>query len=379
MHKKINCLHICNDYLGSKVHRSLYNGLVSEKIDQTVFHALKDHNTHLSKEFSDYGLGYKVHFSKTLKHRHRILFRAKSNFLYQDLRSKINLKNIDVVHATTLFSDGYLAYKLFKKEGIPYVVCIRSTDINVFLKLRPDLYWIGKKILLNASKVIFLTPALLKQFQENKLGKRYTPYYEDKMVLLPNGIDEYWINHITQKKKEIPKKIIYVGSFLHRKNVNILIDAFLLSLAKHPNLVLTIVGSKGPLEDYVIEKANEHQNINYLGQINSLEGLREQYLDGHIFALPSQGETFGLVYLEALSQGLPILYVKDEGVYGLLNYDIGEALENISVNNVITALDKLLSDYDKYDFSSIDFTKFSWKKIGESYIDLFFKAMENKK
>ena len=49
------------------------------------------------------------------------------------------------------------------------------------------------------------------------------------------------------------------------------------------------------------------------------------YRSSSIFIMPSTGETFGLVYIEALSQSLPVIYTKGDGVYGFLeNVDIAK-------------------------------------------------------
>jgi len=75
---------------------------------------------------------------------------------------------IDIQYATTLFSDGALAYKIYNNFKIPYIVALRSTDINLFLKVRPDLYVLDKNILLNAQKNIFISPLLKKLFFPNR-------------------------------------------------------------------------------------------------------------------------------------------------------------------------------------------------------------------
>jgi glycosyltransferase involved in cell wall biosynthesis len=46
------------------------------------------------------------------------------------------------------------------------------------------------------------------------------------------------------------------------------------------------------------------------------EKLLNNYRNSDIFIMPSYNETFGLVYIEAMSQGLPIIYTQNEGVDG---------------------------------------------------------------
>ena len=77
---------------------------------------------------------------------------------------------------------------------------------------------------------------------------------------------------------------------------------------------LYVIGNGPLLEKY--KKKYENENIIFKGRLEKEEIIRV-YKDMDIFILPSTTETFGLVYAEAMSQGLPILYTKNEGFDGI--------------------------------------------------------------
>ena len=71
---------------------------------------------------------------------------------------------VDVIHPHTVFSGGYVARLLKKTYGIPYIVAVRNTDVNVFFKYMFHLRRIGVRVMQDASCVVFLSLRLLLPF-----------------------------------------------------------------------------------------------------------------------------------------------------------------------------------------------------------------------
>ena len=81
------------------------------------------------------------------------------------------------------------------------------------------------------------------------------------------------------------------------------------------------------MEDKVLALVQQNpETLAYLGKIYEKDKLQAVYAQNSIFAMPSLAETFGLVYVEAMSQGLSVLYTKGEGIDGLFEEHIGEAV-----------------------------------------------------
>jgi glycosyltransferase involved in cell wall biosynthesis len=65
------------------------------------------------------------------------------------------------------------------------------------------------------------------------------------------------------------------------------------------------------------------------------------------FIMPTTSETFGMVYIEALSAGIPIIYSKEQGIDGYFDdADIGSAVDPTSVNSVHQAILQTIENYD---------------------------------
>lgn len=122
---------------------------------------------------------------------------------------------------------------------------------------------------------------------------------DDKSVILarcgshlvtPTNIDELECRYSS-------KNILFVGLDWIRKGGPQLIEAFEQVLIAHPDASLTIVGCKPKIE---------LQNVNVIGMI-PLEEVDKYYLKSSIFCLPTRREPFGIVFLEAFANKLPIV------------------------------------------------------------------------
>lgn len=371
-------LHVCNGFAGSKVHVSLAQKLDNLGIEQTVYCPVRD-LSHIGKnQFA--GNRIKFVYSYCIKSWYKCVYHYKAYMLYRDLKSNVDLKTIDIIHAHTLFSDGVLAYRANKEFGIPYIVAVRNTDVNGFVRLMKHCHHLGRKILLNAEKVLFISSALQKTFEQSSFVKPVLEKVKDKFELLPNGIDDYWHEHISHDKHK-GHDVLYVGDFSANKNVVRLAKA-VLELRREDgfgDVRLVIVGGdkggkSGGKTQAMINSTPEA--IRALGKIYDKDKLAEVMRSCSVFAMPSIHETFGLVYLEALSQNLPVVYTKGQGIDGLFDNTVGVSVNPKSVNDIYMGLRELLIHHDKYGNQSVDFKLFDWEKIAHRYLECYKKTLK---
>src|SRR5690554_4135974 len=143
LNKKI--LHICNGYLGSSIYHQLYTKLSELGVEQIVYCPLRGKGQ--ESKYIEAFPTYETKFSDPLKIQHRFIFHQKVRYLLMDINRKVNLESIGFTHATTLFSDGALAYRLYIDHNLPYLLTVRNTDLNIFLKYMFHLRPLVKQIL----------------------------------------------------------------------------------------------------------------------------------------------------------------------------------------------------------------------------------------
>lgn len=135
-------------------------------------------------------------------------------------------------------------------------------------------------------------------------------------------------------------KVVYFnGQLIKRKGLLELLDAF-----KSPQLkkIALLISGHGHLQTVVKSFANKQKNVYYLGYLTQ-DKLPQAYATADIFILPSYEETWGLVIIEALASGLPIITTKYVGASDLIGSRGGVVIDSNSADKIKQAILKLLS------------------------------------
>ena len=366
-------LHICNDFCGSKVHANLYAELDKHGLQQTIYSYFCDASLEGENKFEAKNTTFL--YRRILNKLHRLLFHKKVHDVYADLKSILSadISSYDLIHATTLFSDGALALRLYKEYRIPFVVTVRSTDVNEFLGYAPHTWLMGLEVLKEARRIIFISKALENKFCRHPLIKRYLNRIQNKFVIQPNGVDSFWLDHLKEEPALENRHVIYVGRFDRNKNVLRLCNSILELRDVFPDIQLHLVGGGGSKESAVLRMVHQYPDtITYHGKISDKAVLKDVYSKSSVFAMPSYHETFGLVYLEAFSQHLALVYTKNQGVDGMLDKRVGESVKASSKADIKRALRKIFlhrSDYLAKEV--VDFSQFSWEAIASRYVNIY--------
>lgn len=301
----------------------------------------------------------------------RLVFHYKYQKVYNKLIQDINVNEYDLLHAHSLFANGYIAYKIFQEYHIPYIVAVRNTDINTFFKYFIYLRKLGIKILENASKIILISQAykdkLLKYIPKDKKKS-----IQAKCIVVPNGIDSYFLENKKQPKKWNKKtlNLVFTGRIDENKNLITTIRCCDKMLKNKYNVKLTIIG---PIIYKRYKKIlKKYDFINYVGQKNK-EEIINIYEDMDIFVMPSKHETFGLVYVEAMTQGLPVIYTKNEGFDQFYkNGEVGYPINYNDYKEMAEKIDLILQNYEKISQNCIKNSQsFNWGDVASTYMNIY--------
>lgn len=369
----LKILHICGDYPNQILYNKLFNENKLSGFGQLCYVPIKNAES-VGKFLID---EIPFFYSFILRKYHRFLYFTKIRQLKNHLLCNINHKEIKITHAHTLFSDGGIAYELYRKYEIPYVVAVRNVDINYYFKYALHTRWYGFKILENAKSIIFINSTYKKRLIEI-VPEYLKQIVNNKAVVIPNGIDNFWHDNRLEGAKKRGNNgfnLIYVGDFTKNKNVISTINVVNKINSKNTDTCfLTIVGGGGENEKEIKNIILKTSNISYLGRITNLDELKRAFRTCDLFVMPSFHETFGLVYIEALSQGLPIIYSKNEGVDGFFEDGyIGRAIYPTNIDSIQSGIEWA---YENYSFISenvflTDLEQFDWAFIGKRYSHIY--------
>jgi len=367
----MNLLQINSYTISSELYKNLYKKLDGKKINQCIFVPVQNE--------SDKGNNYielkngNFIYKKTFNTLDRVLYFTKINKSYKALKNNTDVSRFDLSHAHSLFVNGGIANELYKEYNINFITAVRNTDLNLFFGKMIHLRKKGVEILKNSSKIIFISPAYKKRLINDYIPKELKSEIEEKSVVIPNGINNYWLENINLNKKKNNNQIrlIYAGRIDKNKNV-LNICKVVQNLNEYGHKAnLKIIG-KGPEKNNIEEQMNGFDYISFLDYM-SKEELLNNYRNSDIFIMPSYKETFGLVYIESMSQGLPIIYTKNEGVYGYFKErTVGFSVDPDDIIDMMDKIKIIFNNYNRISENAVqEAQKFSWNKVSDQYIEIY--------
>lgn len=369
-------LHINCNYAGTVLHRHMISHLNQCEVNNTVY--VPVYQTEKTDVTTP---GAEVILSRCFRKWHRVAFDYKQSRILRDIQKKCEISEFQCIHAYTLFTDGNTARKLSKKYKIPYVVAVRSTDVNTFFKKLFYLRKRGVRILKDASAVFFLSDTYRTKVLEQYVPENLRQEIYDKSYIMPNGIDDFWLENknagklsqLEENLKSLEEKqlnVIFAGVICERKNPLTTQEALQLLREKGWKIQYTVAGRVADKRLY--EKMCEYPDTVYAGQ-QSKEKLLEYYRDNDIFVMPSHTETFGLVYSEAMSQGLPVLYTKGQGFDGqFADGMVGYSISDTNPQEIADKIELVVENYQKLVTNCLQHTdKFRWADICGQYKKIY--------
>ncbi len=225
--------------------------------------------------------------------------------------------------------------------------------------------------------VIGVAPLILDYFKD----------FSGPKSIIPNGVSIKEFNEDVPKIKEYldgKTNLLFVGRIEKRKGLIYLLKAFNILQKKFSNLRLIIIG-EGPLkeecEEYV--KENNLKDVIFKGRIAG--ELSSYYKTADIFVSPAIfGESFGLVLLEAMACGTPVVAFSNEGYAKLLK---GKSAERFLVkpknyNGLAQKIEMLIKNpklrKEISEQGIREAEEYSWTKVADKVLDFYELCREQK-
>lgn len=275
--------------------------------------------------------------------------------VFREIKKLMNEQpdRFDIVHIQG--RNGFL-YPRFKKENFPpAIVTFHGTmknendaalkDKNVSLRQRWELKLvqgyateIERNLLNKAEGVIAVSE------QMAGVMKRQFKHSRDNVEVIYNGLDlkDYW----PAPEKRIPFRIISVARLDPRKGLRFLIEAAKQLRKNFPKLTIHIAGegdNRQSLEQQIQKDGLER--VVYLVGNKRGDNLLREYQEASLFVLPSLGESQGIVFMEAMACGLPVIGFDIGGVNEMITHGVeGILVEKENVAELASAIKRVLSD-----------------------------------
>ena len=256
------------------------------------------------------------------------------------LENLVEKEDIDIIHGHYLFPAGAAAVEVGNEHGIKTYVTAHGSDMFEVYKKQPLMRSTIKNVLKKADRVFAVSNALKHEIIatgvtgiSNKTRICWNSVDIDKFSSKEN-------DSFKQENKLIDKPIVlFVGNIIKRKNVESLIEAKKIA---NSDYYLVIVGD-GPLFKKLNKKV-ENENIRdviFTGSRNDVENIIPSC---DVLVLPSFSESFGLVLIEALACGKPVIGSNVGGITEIINENVGLLVDPNKVSSIASAIDKVIND-----------------------------------
>lgn len=248
----------------------------------------------------------------------------------------LSRKKIDLIHSHLAYPAGFLGTWISRKKHIPHIFT-EHTSIRKYYR-SPIHKLCVRYALVNSPGIICVS---------NPLKKELIAEHPRQIEVVPNVIDTSEFE-IAERKPDGKIKVGFLASLnTQNKGLDLLLRA--VASINHEKLTLHIGGKGALLQDY--KRMSEQLGISSIckfhGEIMN-EEKKEFYSGLDFFVLSSRYETFGIVLIEAMAAGLPVIATKCGGPEDIVVPRVGILVEKDNVPELASAISEMSANLTMY-------------------------------
>lgn len=280
----------------------------------------------------------------------------------------------DVVHIHSLHSAPPVVY-LKKHNHVPVVITehwskVKYQNVPARLKNRID-FW-GNECYCHADSVVAVSDSLAQAIHER---------FGIQCRVINNMVQDRFFKHSKAMNQHRGFRFISVGSLFPIKGYDVLIEAFS-KIARDREVSLDIVGKGTENErlQQLIAKYGQEERIHLTG-VKTPDEVADMLETSDCFVLASKSETFGIVYIEAMAKGLPVIATRCGGPEEFVNKDNGLLVDVGNCDALTEAMVYMMDHknlYNKEKIRQFCLDHYSESAIADQLIKEYHKVIKNK-
>jgi glycosyltransferase involved in cell wall biosynthesis len=274
-------------------------------------------------------------------------------------------RGCDVIHAQWTLSAG-AAWLSRVSHGCPIVVTLHGSDIFQAAQGRLGAR-LTRRVLQGCDRIIAVSQALAEAAGQIGISP-------GSITVIPDGVD---LSQFSPAQSEREPLLLYIGSLIKRKGVEYLIEALAAIAQRQPSLRLLIVGDgpERPTLERLVSDRCLTERVTFAGQQPSNQ-VRLWLQQAKLFVLPSVEEGLGVVLLEALACGVPIVASRVGGIPEAVTPEVGLLVPPANPTLLGEAIIQLLSDEPRWQMMSQNARKraeefYDWRQIAAKLITIY--------
>jgi len=245
----------------------------------------------------------------------------------------------DLIHAHNTLWGGFSAMTIAEQMDLPFIITEHNSSFARVL-IRSWQKPFIRRVISKANCLLTVSRKLADQMQTYAKGR--------KIEVVHNVVNAEYFTPPPLQRVDRPFRILTVALLTPVKGIDILLKAFAQAFNRKENVLLEIGGDgtqRKELEELTVKLRIENQ-VRFLGLI-SREQVREAMWRSNIFVLPSYVETFGVVLIEAMATGLPVIATRCGGPEDIVEPETGWLIEPGDVQELAVVLRNTYLNYHK--------------------------------
>ena len=281
--------------------------------------------------------------------------------------------HFDLIHAHFTWPSGYIGVRLREKYGKPVITTIHENGD-----------WFDQEVGMNHPLINTAWSGADALIRVNRKDVPVLKRYNERVYSIPNGFSPAFRpidTAVARERLGLPgdvKIVFSLGNLIQRKGFNYLIDA-MEQICNQRDDVFCFIGGAGPERGSLqvqIDRLHLGEKVKLLGSVPS--DILPLWMNAcDLFVLPSLSESFGVVQIEALACGKPVVSARNRGSeevvisdkYGLL---VDPADPEDLAEKILVALDR---EWDRD--AILEYAqRYTWENIAKKIMGVYTQILE---
>jgi glycosyltransferase involved in cell wall biosynthesis len=296
------------------------------------------------------------------------------------------MPEIDLVHDNILFPSGFIAMRLKKKLGIPYIITENWTGYLPSKNTKTGLIqkFLSKKIAANAACITPVSLDLKKAMISHGFDTRYEIIYNVMDTKLFHPVKDK--STFTQAPEDKKIKFVHISTLddPHKNISGMLRVAEKLSKSR-TDFEMWFIGD-GDTAPHIAtaKKLNIHNNFAFFDGTKTTSEVAEIMRNADCFLMFSNYENLPCVMVEALASGIPVVSSTAGGIPEHITPEMGLLVKPMDEEGLMAAVSKAIDNikagkYDPEKLSNYALNNFSYEKIGKKFSELYHRILAAEK
>jgi glycosyltransferase involved in cell wall biosynthesis len=302
---------------------------------------------------------------------------GKTARMYRRYKKRFGSPDLILAHSVTWA--GYAAYLISREHGVPFIIVEHRSFFvwnnerarQMVLPLHLPFF---EKAFTHCQALVLVSESLRKGIEA------LVPSSGKRIMVIPNMIREDMFLPPAKPKKRDPFIFIWAGRLEHVKGIDLLLEAAKLLSERSDRPFFIRLAGKGSLRGELEQQAIQmdiSDRVVFLGRL-SREDMQKEMQGADCFVLPSRYEAFGVVLIEAMATGLPVIATRSGGPDSLVTQENGLLVPGEDMEELARAMEEVMAHRENYSgerIRTMTLQRFGETSVMEQYSRLFLQLI----